>query len=493
MADLANIGSCGATVWLLYLFWELKYASSSNLSSSEVDQHLEIGMRLLGQGQLQEALSHFHSAIDADSSNYLSYFRRATVYLAMGRAKQALPDLQQVLKMKPDFLMARVQRGTVHLKMGSLDEAHIDFEEVLRRDPHHEEAMRMYSVVERVREDLRQAETSFQYGDTSTELALVSSVLEACPWSVKLRERRAELHLQLDDTISAVSDLRSAAKLQPDSRALLLRIALLLYSRGDVHESLNSIRECLKLDQDDKDCHKHYTKVKKIVKVYDKATASFDEKDYDTCIANGNRILEFEKSESAVRFRGLERVCTCQSVLGTSAAIDSCSQALAIEPDARLYCERADAYLNDDMFDEAIRDYQQALEIDENFRRAKDGVSRAQKLRKQRGQRDYYKILGVKKNADKREITKAYRTLARKWHPDNYVSESDEVKKKAEKKFIDIAAAKEVLTDPEMRKKFDDGVDPLDPESEAGRGFNPFQHGFHGFPGGGQTFTFHFN
>ena len=56
----------------------------------------------------------------------------------------------------------------------------------------------------------------------------------------------------------------------------------------------------------------------------------------------------------------------------------------------------------------------------------------------------------------------------------------------------------EVLTDEEMRQKFDQGEDPLDPETEKGRGFNPFQ-GFHhpgggGFPGGGNfQFKFHFN
>jgi len=63
---------------------------------------------------------------------------------------------------------------------------------------------------------------------------------------------------------------------------------------------------------------------------------------------------------------------------------------------------------------------------------------------------------------------------------------------------MDIAAAKEVLTDDEMRQKYDHGEDPLDPETERGRGFNPFQgggfpHG-HGFPGGGNfQFKFHFN
>lgn len=49
------------------------------------------------------------------------------------------------------------------------------------------------------------------------------------------------------------------------------------------------------------------------------------------------------------------------------------------------------------------------------------------------------------RTASKREILKAYRKLAQKWHPDNF--QGDE-KAKAQNKFIDIAAAKEVLTDP---------------------------------------------
>nr|CAD7397583.1 unnamed protein product [Timema cristinae] len=93
----------------------------------------------------------------------------------------------------------------------------------------------------------------------------------------------------------------------------------------------------------------------------------------------------------------------------------------------------------------AIRDFQDALSLDENFGRAKEGLQRAQKLQKQSEKRDYYKILGVSRNANKKDIVKAYRKAAQKWHPDNFRGEE---KKIAEKKFIDVAAAKEVLTDP---------------------------------------------
>src|ERR1043166_6643156 len=63
---------------------------------------------------------------------------------------------------------------------------------------------------------------------------------------------------------------------------------------------------------------------------------------------------------------------------------------------------------------------------------------------------DYYKILGIGKNATEQEIKNAYRKLARKLHPD--LNPND---KEAHKKFQQINEANEVLSDPEKRKKYD--------------------------------------
>ncbi len=65
--------------------------------------------------------------------------------------------------------------------------------------------------------------------------------------------------------------------------------------------------------------------------------------------------------------------------------------------------------------------------------------------------KDYYKVLGVNKNADEKEIKKAYRRLARQYHPD--VNPGD---KAAEARFKEINEANEVLSDPEKRRKYDE-------------------------------------
>ena len=69
--------------------------------------------------------------------------------------------------------------------------------------------------------------------------------------------------------------------------------------------------------------------------------------------------------------------------------------------------------------------------------------------------KDYYKILGIDKNATDDQIKKAYRKAAVKWHPDRWTNKSEKERKNAEEKFKEAAEANEVLSNPDKRAKYD--------------------------------------
>lgn len=103
--------------------------------------------------------------------------------------------------------------------------------------------------------------------------------------------------------------------------------------------------------------------------------------------------------------------------------------------------------------------------------------------------RDYYGILGVDRNATDSEIKKAYRKLARKYHPD--VNPGEE----AAEKFREASVAHEVLTDPDKRRIVDMGGDPMEQGGGAGHpgGFGGGGLGdiFDAFFGGGAVPVVH--
>lgn len=112
-------------------------------------------------------------------------------------------------------------------------------------------------------------------------------------------------------------------------------------------------------------------------------------------------------------------------------------------------------------------------------------IQKAQIALKRSKTKDYYKVLGVANDADEKQIKSAYRKASKKYHPDKAAKQGI-TKEEAEKKMASINEAYEVLSDPELRARFDRGDDPNSNERGNPYEGNPFQH----FGGGGHQFRY---
>lgn len=141
--------------------------------------------------------------------------------------------------------------------------------------------------------------------------------------------------------------------------------------------------------------------------------------------------------------------------------------------------------LDADEFEAAMGTLNEAKEHHPESRKVQTLLQEAATLLKRSKQKDYYKVLGVGRDADEREIKKAFRKLTLKFHPDKAAAQNI-TPEDAQKKMSAINEAYEVLGDPELKARFDRGDDPNDQQGQQG---HPFQQGS---PFGGHGGQFHF-
>lgn len=155
-------------------------------------------------------------------------------------------------------------------------------------------------------------------------------------------------------------------------------------------------------------------------------------------------------------------------------AISDCSLALtANQAYLKALLLRARCHGELEMYEECVRDYEQAqtqqktAEVRQLLHEAKINLKRSKR-------KDYYKILGVGKQADAEEIKKAYRKRAMVHHPDRHSHASDAEQKEQEKKFKEVGEAYAVLSDAQKRMRYDQGKDMDDMGGGGGGGHDMF-------------------
>lgn len=264
--------------------------------------------------------------------------------------------------------------------------------------------------------------------------------------------------------------------------------ALALYYDGNYQKAKILMQRLLYLVNDNKKYNELNKKIKEIENLKNNANSIFKQGKYEEAIVEYTKLLEYDPSNK--KFNSViyaNRALCYQKLKKNTEALADGNKCISLNPNyARGYIKRGSVYLELEMYSEAKYDFQKAKDLEPSNQEAIKFLEQAKSFEKKAKKRDYYQILGVDRNASEQEIKKAYKKLAIKYHPDRN-GESEETKKLAEKKFIDVNDAYSVLSDPKKKSMFDQGIDPLNPEEGGGSagGFANAADIFNMFFGGG--------
>ncbi|KAL1503943.1 hypothetical protein AB1Y20_010362 [Prymnesium parvum] len=270
------------------------------------------------------------------------------------------------------------------------------------------------------------------------------------------------------------------------------------YVMGNTELALRHFREALKLDPEHKQCKAEYKQAKKLAKLLEKIEQVMGK---DVEGKGRQKALEREEQYEEAR----ELLASALELLPPSVYRASLYRDLCIcntktrrPEDALKVCKQhqnhdgsiasklllGEALLLNSEFEESVNVYREAVALDSHSQEARDGLEKAEKLLKRSKEVDYYNLLNVSRGATARELKRAYHKLAVEYHPDK----NPDDREAAETRFKAVAQAYEVLSDEDLRKKYDAGEDvtgnPGDQQQQ--------QQGGHWMHHGGQHVHVHF-
>lgn len=271
-----------------------------------------------------------------------------------------------------------------------------------------------------------------------------------------------------------------------------------LYFQDNLDKSIVHFVRVLSLDPDHQKAKLYRIKARSLKEKKEKGNELFKTFKYREAHAVYTEALQVDELNKEINSKlHYNRALVSSKIGNYRDAIGDCTSALKYNSKyVKAFMRRAKCYYDMENFEECVKDYESVLQLEKSIE-VKNLLRDAKLALKKSKRKDYYKILGINRNATDDEIKKAYRKRALVHHPDRHASSTDEEKKEQEKKFKEVGEAYAILSDAQKKGRYDNGQD-LDDEYGGGD-VDPnqmfsrfFQFGGGAGGGGGQSFNFQF-
>ncbi|KAG9224204.1 hypothetical protein CCMSSC00406_0004703 [Pleurotus cornucopiae] len=459
-----------------------------------------------------EAVELYTSAIDLNPNEPAYLTNRAASYMAMKRFRPALQDCQVALALQsstpPPPSKTLIRLAKCQLALGLVEPALSTLRPVISSEPSNVAAIQLQRQITQLESHLR----TFEKSRADSNWGMARLALDKCFQGIEgeggevpadWRLWKTELELARGALEVASGSANDALRLNPNSPDILALRGLILFISGKLPQALQHVQSALRLDPDHPRAQKLRKRVKDIERLKEEGNVLFKQGSLELAIEKYTEALERigaaddECKGGYIRATLLSnRATTLLKLERYQEALEDTNVSIELNDSAfKVYRTRARINLGLEAFEEAVRDFKRAIELantdgltgPSDVRSLQNELRKAEVALKQSKTKDYYGILGVKRDCTEIEIKKAYRMQSLKHHPD---------KGGDEEKFKLVVEAHAVLSDPRRRQRYDMGEDD---EPSGGDQFNGgFAHmdisellaqfgggGGGGFPSGG--------
>ncbi|TKS89665.1 DnaJ -like protein subfamily C member 7 [Collichthys lucidus] len=451
----------------------------------------EQGNAFYSQKDYSEAFNYYTKAIDASPKTASYYGNRAATLMMLRRFREALEDSQQAVRLDDCFMKGHLREGKCHLLLGNAMAASRCFQKVLELEPSNREAQQENKTAETLLEFERMAEFGFEKRDFRKVVFCMDralAVASACHRFKILKAECLALLGRYPEAQSVASDILRMDSTNAD--ALYVR-GLCLYYEDCIDKAVQFFVQALRMAPDHEKARLACRNAKALKAKKEEGNQAFKNNNYEVAYQLYTDALAIDPNNIKTNAKlYCNRATAGAKLKKLNEAIDDCTSAIKLDDTyIKAYLRRAQCYMNTEQYEEAVRDYEKVYQTEKTSDH-KHLLKNAQLELKKSKRKDYYKVLGVGKNATDDEIKKAYRKRALMHHPDRHSAATPEVQKEEEKKFKEVGEAFTVLSDPKKKIRYDNGHDLDDDGCSDGRDFdaNNIFRAFFGGHGGGYSF-----
>ncbi|KAJ3079224.1 hypothetical protein HK102_003942, partial [Quaeritorhiza haematococci] len=485
------------------LYKEAKYEEAAELYGEAIDLQPENSTYYANRAAARTMLRKYddaakdcRKAIELDPDFVKAYLRISKCYLHLGNTSEALSQLKVAKSVATSKAKLRDNLAVIEREIMSvtkIDNALTKTRELMASKDHKKALSELEGAFLMVDPALKRSSV-FSTGNKPSRLMDADLKNIALKWRLMRVECLVECG-ELHTASRLASDVLMSDNTNSEALTIRARIQYLL-DTVPLTTVYSLLQNALAYDPDNKRARQLHKKIKALETLRQEGNDAFKKGSYKEAEEAYTKCLEQHGDDevSAGKAKLLSNRATVRSKLGKhELAVQDCGAAMdllekvSFPPSSssgdvddegqrhisasdmqnssnsalflKIALRRADCYMKLEKYEDAVRDYNLADGIKPNDAEINRALQSAQKLLKESKRKDYYKILGVSRDASDSEIKKAYRKLALVYHPDKQASLPEEERAVAETKFKEIGEAYGVLSDPRKKEMFDMGVD----------------------------------